>query len=551
MIISPDSTIPEMLDYRIAQHPDQLALIKGDERITYHEFGERVKKTANVLFKLGVRPGDKVAMVLSTGFTFPVVMFATFQIGGVAVAVNPNMKPKEIKHILIDSEAVLAVVSDDVFGNDPLNIVRKLKPELPELRNIVVDCSDTDDEQSLKYLCLNIDIKENLVQIKSSNLAALIYSSGTTGLPKGAMHTHRNLLYPLTVELVKTPNFIQMIRMIRRYGIRYLKRLIGVIGKPITIMYTMPPFTGAGMVATVMFLLGGRITVLQDRFSTSEAISLIEKEKVNMFGAVPALAALLLRDPKINNHDISSLIYLGCGAAFVSPALVEEIRTVLGCPTLISYGTTEMLGTPTTTDPFSDTDIQLRETVGKIQDGFELRIVDENRKPVQTGEIGEISLRSPSMMLGYFKAEEHSSTKIDDEGWYYTGDLGSLDENNYLRITGRIKDMIIRAGQNIYPAELEALLVKHPDVGQVSVVGVPDDIAGEKVVAFIIPMAGTNTTKIAILNFCRNNMAPYKVPHDVRFVDKFPTTSTGKVLKRVLREEVLKESLSIKIKKKY
>ena len=176
-----------------------------------------------------------------------------------------------------------------------------------------------------------------------------------------------------------------------------------------------------------------------------------------------------------------------------------------------------MLGTPTTTDPFSDNDIQLRETVGKIQDGFELRIVDENRKPVQTGEIGEISLRSPSMMLGDFKAEEHSRMKFDDEGWYYTGDLGSLDEDNYLRITGRIKDMIIRAGQNIYPAELEALIGKHTNVSQVSVVGVPDDIAGEKVVAFIIPMAGTNTTKIDILNFCRNNMAPYKVPHDVQF----------------------------------
>ena len=146
------------------------------------------------------------------------------------------------------------------------------------------------------------------------------------------MHTHRNLLYPLTVDLVKTPNIIQMIRMLRRYGIRYLKRLIGVIGKPITIMYTMPPFTGAGMVATVMFLLGGRITVLQDRFSTSEAISLIEKEKVNLFGAVPALAALMLRDPKIKNHDLSSLIYLGCGAAFVSSGFGRRNPQGFGMP---------------------------------------------------------------------------------------------------------------------------------------------------------------------------------------------------------------------------
>jgi len=543
MRIPPEATIPEILEYQINLHPDQLALIKGDERITYHEFRERVKKTANVLYNFGVRPGDKVAMVLSTGITFPVVMFATFQIGGVAVAVNPNMKPPEIKHILNDSEAVLVIVSEDVFGNDPLNIVRELKPELSNLRHILVDGLETDKEKSLTNLCADVEIQENLVEITSANLAALIYSSGTTGLPKGSMHTHRNLLYPLTVDLVKTPNFYQMFRMVRRYGIGYLKRLINVMGKPITLMYTMPPFTGAGMVATVMFLLGGRISVLQERFSTSEAISLIEKEKVNLFGAVPALAALMLRDPNIKKHDLSSLIYIGCGAAFVSPALVEEIRKVLGCPTLITYGTTEMLGTPTTTDPFSDSDVQLRETVGKIQDGFELRIVDENRKPVPTGEVGEISLRSPSLMLGYYKAEELSREKFDEEGWYYTGDLGSLDEDNYLRIAGRIKDMIIRAGQNIYPAELETVLNNHPDVEKVSVVGVPDDVAGEKAVAFVVLKKGVEPTKIEILNFCRIKMAPYKVPHDVRFVEEFPTTQTGKVLKRVLRERILQEIL--------
>ena len=160
MIISPDTTIPEVLDYQIALHPDQLALIKGDERITYREFGERVKKTANVFYKLGVRPGDKIAMVLSTGITFPVVMFAAFQIGGVAVAVNPNMKPNEIKHILVDSEAVIVVVSHDVFGNDPLNIVRKLKPKLPKLRDIIVDGSDTDDEKSLEIFALILIFKK-------------------------------------------------------------------------------------------------------------------------------------------------------------------------------------------------------------------------------------------------------------------------------------------------------------------------------------------------------------------------------------------------------
>jgi acyl-CoA synthetase (AMP-forming)/AMP-acid ligase II len=543
--IKEDSTVPTILDDRIKMHPNQVALIMGEERVTYEEFGNRVNKIASAFVEIGIKPGEKVAMVLSTGTTFPAVMFAIFKVGGVAVAVNPTLNTHEIKHILSDCEAVAVVVQEMIPGVDVVEDINGIKKELPQLRQIIVHGEKliSPDMLLLNELEEKFDKGVDFYQVKPNDLAALIYSSGTTGKPKGSMHTHRNLLYPLTVDLVKTPSIPQMINMVKRYGFGYFRRLLRLISKPITLMYTMPPFTGAGMVATVMFLLSGRVSVLQERFSTTETLRLIEKEKINMFGAVPALAALLLRDREIAKRDISSLIYVGCGAAFVSPALVREIKDVLGCPTLISYGTTEMLGTPTSTDPFSDSEIQLRETVGKIQDGFELKIVDEDREDVSVGEVGEIALRSPSLMLGYYKAEELTREKIDKEGWYYTGDLGSLDEDGYLRIAGRIKDMIIRAGQNIYPAELEAVLVTHPKVNQVTVIGAPDDIAGEKVVAFVIPKEGVDLDQLEILDYCRETMAPYKIPHEVIFTNEFPMTPTGKVLKRILREQLVSEML--------
>jgi fatty-acyl-CoA synthase/long-chain acyl-CoA synthetase len=327
--------------------------------------------------------------------------------------------------------------------------------------------------------------------------------------------------------------------MIKRFGFGYLLRLLKVFVKPIKALITTPPYAGAGLTGTFNLVLSGRIIVIQERFSTAEAIKLIEKEKVNVFGAVPALATLLLRDPELKSHDISSLIYVAAGAAFVSPALVREVREKIGCPTMIAYGATELIGVPTQTNPFADSDKALRETVGKVSEGYKIKIVDENREPVPVGAVGEIAVHGASLMLGYYKAEALTREVIDEDRWYYTGDLGSLDEEGYLRIAGRIKDMIIRAGQNIYPAELEKTLDNHPKIHMVSIVGVPDDIAGEKVVAFIIPKENSNLTELEVKDFCIENFAPYKIPRDLYFVDEFPMTPSGKVLKRELRGRVL------------
>jgi acyl-CoA synthetase (AMP-forming)/AMP-acid ligase II len=288
----------------------------------------------------------------------------------------------------------------------------------------------------------------------------------------------------------------------------------------------------------------GRILVHKDHFVPSEILELIETEKINIMVLPPALAKLLVRNPNVDKYDLTSLIYISLGASPVPPSLFDEMLERIGCPVMIGYGVTELIGGPTRTNPFADSKKMLRETVGKPVSGFEAKIVDKNRETVPTGEVGELVVRGAVKALGYYKAEELTKTSFDDNGWYYSGDLATVDKKGYFRIVGRKKDMIIRGGQNIYPAELESVMVTHPKIHQASVIGIPDAIAGEKILAYIIPETGTSLTSIEVLNFCRENMAPYRIPANVFFVSEFPLNASGKVLKRVLRENAQKDITS-------
>jgi len=248
----------------------------------------------------------------------------------------------------------------------------------------------------------------------------------------------------------------------------------------------------------------------------------------------------MIRSPNFIKYDLSSLLYVGLVAAPVPTSLIDEFYDKIGCPVINGFGATEMFGGPARIDPFSDSFTALRETVGKVKPDYEVKIVDENRKHLPIGDVGELVVRGGVRMLGYYKADELTNKTFDDDGWYYTGDQATLDNDGYIRIVGRIKDMIIRGGQNIYPAEVENILVTHPEIRQVSVVGIPDAIAGEKVVAFVISKDKSNLTDVEVLNFCREKLAPYKVPAIVNFVEEFPLNASGKVLKRILREDAVK-----------
>ena len=536
--LTPNSTVPSVFNDRINLTPDVVALIDGDTRLTFKELGEQVHHTAAALQDLGIQKGEKVGLIFENGIQFPVVLFAVYQIGAVPLSVNPTLKPKEIQHILNDSETVALIIGDHFDEYDPIDTIESIREDLPLIRHLIIDGTEPHSGVQLSHLLEKTLPRRVDVDINPDDLAILIYTSGTTGLPKGGMHTHKSQLVPIGRDSFQKPTIREMVLMVQRYGFEYILRFLKIIGKTMVFFSTGPPYTAAGTFGAVMTILTGKTYLIKDRFSPIEVVRLIEKERVNVLFAVPSLLALICRNQIIKNHDISSLLFIFSGAAYVSPSLTDEVRKKLGCPIMIGYGGTEF-GTPTMTNPFSDSDKALRETVGKVGDTYELRIVNDDRQTLPTGEVGEIAVRGPSLMRGYYKDEAATRDVFDEEGWVYTGDLGNLDEDGYLRITGRIKDMIIRAGQNIYPVELEDVLVKHPKIYQAAVVGVPDDLSGEKVVAFIIPKDGTDLDKVQVLNFCRKNMAPYKIPANVYFVDEFPLNATGKVLKRALRKKAM------------
>jgi acyl-CoA synthetase (AMP-forming)/AMP-acid ligase II len=280
--------------------------------------------------------------------------------------------------------------------------------------------------------------------------------------------------------------------------------------------------------------------VIIDRFHPTKVLELVEKEHLNTLALAPTQVAALLNSSELARRDTSSLLNIGMGAAPCPPDLVRRARKTFGCPVVIGFGATETGGGNMVTDTFDPDKMQL-ETIGRLYKGMDAKIVDDDRREVRTGEVGELAVRNPATMLGYWKAPETTAQALDDDGWYYTGDLATIDKDGYYRIVGRKKNMIIRAGQNIFPAEIEAHLVTMPGIQDVSIVGVPDEMQGEAVWAFIKPKDGATLNVPDVLAHCRRDLAPYKVPSQVRFVEEFELTPTNKIKKGPLREMAIKE----------
>jgi fatty-acyl-CoA synthase len=538
-IVTSKSTIPQVFKERIRLHPDHISQVDGDQRMTFGEFGEQVDKLASALLDLGIQPGEKVALVLPDGNTFPVAMYAVIQMGGVSVGINPTLRTNEFKHIFGDSEAVAVIVAEVIHGVDPLSIIREMRTDLPQLRHVIVDGHEQDSEINLQDLIDGAQVRDEFHQADPDELAALIYTSGTTGLPKGSMHSHTTMLYPMTQPIVDPPVVKTFFRLLKRYGWKFALRAVKVLGKPLIAYYSMPPYTGAGMMGVIGLFLGGHVVVHMDRYTPTKVLELIEKEKITGIGLPPALGLMLIRNPNLDKYNTTSLIYVLLAASPVPPALIDEFREKIGCIVLNGFGATELFGGPTSLDPFIDSIMALRETVGKVKPDYQAKVVDDNRKTLPIGKVGELAVRGGAKMLGYYKAEELTQQTFDNKGWYFTGDQATIDKKGYVRIVGRIKDMIIRGGQNIYPAEIENVLVTHPQIQQAAVIGVPDALAGEKVLAYVIAKNKNGLTPVDVLNFCRENMAPYKVPANVFIVDELPLNASGKVLKRELREQAM------------
>jgi acyl-CoA synthetase (AMP-forming)/AMP-acid ligase II len=321
---------------------------------------------------------------------------------------------------------------------------------------------------------------------------------------------------------------------------RYRTRLLRAAGRPQTFLSTVGWHSITGLEVMLQGLLMGDRLVVMPRFHPQDAMRLIETESVTVMVAVPMVYQILLGMESFNEYDTSSLLICGTGAAPCPPDLAREIQRRFGCAVHIGFGATETAGGIAATS-LEDSDQLQADTVGRPMPGMEIKVVDSSHRQVKPSQVGELACRSSSLMLGYYGDPERTAEVIDDQGWYYTGDLAVIDERGYVRIVGRKKDVIIRGGQNIYPAEIERHLASHRDIREAAVVGVPATVGGETVWAFILLEEGATLTHTRVLDHCRSTLETYKIPSQIRFLEEFPRSETGKPRKYKLREGALRE----------
>jgi fatty-acyl-CoA synthase len=538
--ISPDQTLYEALGNSIKKYSRRPALSTDRQNLTFEELGRNIDALGFSLGRLGVKAGDKVAIILQNCPEFVYAFFAPSALGAAIVPLNPLLRQKELLHILGESEASVVIADVHVKGNDVKRILESIRPSLPKLKHILLREAAAPGFLSLAEA---LAAKENFSpgKVSPDDLFGLLYTSGTTGIPKAVMHSHRTVLsaaahYPVTSKIPIRRKVKNLVQLTSQYGGRYLRWSFGKMT-----MLPLAPFSaiqGCGPMA-VGLLIGFRI-VIPEAFHPGSVLELVDKEHVNFLYAPPTAMAALLESRELGHHDYSSLLGITLSSSFCPPGLVRRARKAFGCMVYITFGTTESTGSTLRTTPQDPEDAQ-SETIGRPLSEAEIKIVDEQRREVPRGEIGELAQRFPGTMLGYFKAPELTAQTVDKEGWHYTGDLAAMDERGYVRIVGRKKDMIIRGGQNVYPAEIERHLLEHPNVQNAAVVGVPHPIAGEFIWAFIVPKEDTVLAPIDIFAHCRGGLAPFKVPDEVRVVDRLPLNALGKVQKFLLREMALQE----------
>jgi len=538
-------TLAEAIVLSTAHYADQEAIVFRDQYITYRELGEKVSALAAGLHAMGLQRGEKVALITSNCPEYVYAFFGVGHAGGVVVPVNPTYKQREVRHIVEDSEASMIIFHPKVFGNDLLAIMQDIRGELPLVRDLIVVADTAPEGMITLDSLLEADYESIEPLAELDDLFGLIYTSGTTGVPKGAMHTHRTTMAPVVASmklremLFSKPSIKTAVGMARTM-VKYGGRMRKWAGKQITMLNPSPFHAMAGYGTIVNGLPTGMRLVLMERFHPVHMLQLIEKEHVNVLACTPTHYSLMLDVREFDEYDASSVLYCSMGAAPCPPDLVREVRERFGAPVLISFGATETSGAATITS-ITDGEKNQTETVGQTYPGVEIKIVDDNRQEVARGTVGEVATKMPGVMKGYYKAPEATAAALDGKGWYYTGDLGTMDKKGFVKIVGRKKDMIIRGGANVYPAEVEAVIIAHPKVREVAIVGVPSELEGETVWAYVVPKTGQSLTVRELLTYARREMAAYKVPQEVRIVESLPRTPTQKVRKFELREQAQQE----------
>ena len=543
------STIGDVLDRQADRFPDRDALVNTEsgERYTYREFQAAVDRVGRGLMAMGIGKGDHVGIWATNYTEWILTQFATAKIGAVLVNVNPAYRTHELAYLLEQSEANALILIGQFRTSDYVGMVNEQVPELkgcapgelrserfPHLRNVVFipphDGTEPptpagmwrwDEVLEKADAVSREELRQRQSQCDPDDVINIQYTSGTTGNPKGAMLTHDNVV----TNALHTGDAMELTEADR-------------------LCIPVPFYHCFGCVLGVLACVthGSAMIVPSEYFDPLKTLQAVEQERCTALHGVPTMFIAQLGHPEFETFDLSSL---RTGIMAGSPCPIEIMRQVIdqmGAERItIAYGLTE--ASPVITQTLADDDIERRvSTVGKVLPNVAVRLIDpEDGREVGPGEQGELQTRSAMVMRGYYNMPEATDEAIDADGWLHTGDLATVDESGYYKITGRLKDMIIRGGENIYPREIEEFLYTHPKVADVQVIGVPDERYGEEVMAWVLPRPDASVDPDEIREFCRGRIAHYKVPRYVKLTDEFPMTVTGKVQKFRMREIAVAE----------
>jgi long-chain acyl-CoA synthetase len=488
-----------------AGRPDVVALRCGARSVTYAQLDDRSTRLAQALLSCGVRAGDRVAHLDRTAPEIIELLFATSKIGAVTVPLNWRLAPPELQTIVADAGCRVVIA-----GPSYRELARDIARAVPQ-RMQVIDTGE-DYEQRLQVSAPNDPGHRGA----ASDVAVQMYTSGTTGLPKGVLTTQRNL------------------------AAAYLSADVWRFDSHSVSLTPLPMFHIGGIGWAYLGLVNGATTILVSEFTAAQVIDLLERERVTNAVFVPTILQMLAAVPGAAERDYSSLRSITYGASpITTPVLRAALRT-FRCPLFGVYGLTETTGGVIQLRP-EDHDADgprqhLLRSAGRPLPWVELRIVDPaGHRDCDAGEVGEVWVRAPNVMAGYYNRPAETSAALTADGWLRTGDGGYLDEDGYLFLTDRIKDMIVSGGENIYPVEVEEAISQHPAVAEIAVIGVPDERWGETVKALVVCAPGASVDADALVAFARERLAGYKLPRSVEFVTELPHSPTGKVLKRELR----------------
>ncbi len=520
MADAPWTTIPALIDDAAERFGEIEAMVDGDVRWTFPELRAEIHTAARASMASGVEKGDRVAPWAPTIREWAVAALGVMVAGGVVVPINTRFKGREAAFVLEKSGAKILFTVTDFLDTDYVALLGE--SETPSTLHDIIVLRGTLPDGTVPFAdflgragAIDDDSRAaRTATIAGDDLCSILFTSGTTGMPKGAMLVHSAICRAYN-------SWASVVGL--QAGDRYL------IVNPFFHSFGL----NAGIIACLM---KGATMVPHPVFDVPSVMKRIPEERISMFPGPPAIYQTILNTPDLDQYDMSTLRLAVTGAAPVPVEMIEQMRARLHFRTIITgYGLTESSGMATMCLADDDPET-ISGTSGRAIDDVEVRIVDPQGNEVTRGEPGEVVIRGYNVMRGYLDDPEKTAETIDADGWLHTGDIGVMDDRGYIDITDRVKDMFINGGFNAYPAEIEAMMLTHPAIGQVSVVGVPDQRLGEVGYAFIVPAPDGEQDPAAVIAWCREQMANYKVPRHVEFVAELPLNASGKVLKYELRD---------------